>query len=369
MHKNINQTRINKLYDMLMSIMFLYNDTYTRFINSNLGKVSKLLNSNSYIIQPYMKATTDKIDMCCIGGISLGQKFIDTNPLSRGYYFLVSTQGNSEEINEFYEFIKNIPPGDIYELLTNAINEKNAAYVKQLINSVFISMFENGKLPQRLSNFDINTETGTFTRITRNYYLELETSSGISIYKLLANYSFPSISANNEQTPTFYSREIGLNKQVSRPKENLIQFGKIDYACTTTDRGTEYILPYYDFATMMRSVNLSFIQPNGFKLIQIYTPNGELMKNNLFFIFSKVSMIEEDEKQQRFNVYDTLENNVQDIATGDAAGLFTTNISTSEASIKRIADQPDTPNATFKAHRMKLNGVDKKPLPIVKPYI
>lgn len=367
-HEKVKQVRVNKIHDVLMGLLFLYNDNYINFVNKNVSKITKILTLDSHIIQPYMKAVTDKIDMYCIGGVSLGMKEIDTNPLVRGYNFVVSTQGNSENINDFYKFVKNIPQGEIYDLLTNAINDKNDVYLKQLLASAYNKMFETGNIPPTLSEFDIDQVKGTYSRKSRNYYTELNTSNNIPVYKLCSNYSFPCISASHEQLPSFNSRKISIDKSVSRPLENIIRFDNVDYPCNSTDRGVEYIIPSYEFSTMFKTVNLSFIQPNGYKLMQIYTPNGELNKNNLYFIFTKNSMIDTEDKQPRFNVYDSMQDNNNSVST-NCSNVFTTNLSTPEVSIKRLNNVPYTPNDTFKTHRMKLNGIDKQPIANVKSYL
>ena len=104
-HNELNVDRIAKLANMEMALLYLHNKNYVKFVNKTVDKITKILFMNSYIVQPYVLATSSNIQMVPIGGISLGSRFIDTNPLARGYYFIVNTQGNSEELFTFYNFI------------------------------------------------------------------------------------------------------------------------------------------------------------------------------------------------------------------------------------------------------------------------
>ena len=187
----------------------------------------------------------------------------------------------------------------------------------------------------------------------------MSTTNGIPIYKLIGTYTFPEINANNAQLPTFYSRRLDLNKQVGKPLENKISFGDTVYNCSTVDRGTDYIIPIYDFSSAMANVSLSFIQPSGFKLLQVYTPNGELDKNNLFFVFTTNNNAFIDDTYPVFDAYDTI---ASDMVNNSSTGLFNTSLTTTETADRRLNEMPNTFENRFAADRLMLNGVNKGPV-------
>lgn len=367
-HKSLKTDRITKLANMEMSLLYLYNKQYIKFVNKTVDKITKILMTNSYIIQPYVIGTSSNVNIIPIGGISLGSRFIDTNPLTRGYYFVVNTQGNSEELYTFYTFIKNIDQKEIraYQY-SEEIGSKSA--VLDIIHNELNNVNKN--IPLTLSNYKFDINTGKFTQLTNNFYKDLKTSNGLNIDELLYNYSFDNINAKDTQEPKFYSRSISVNQNVTKPIENMIMFDNEKLPCSITDRAEEYELPYYDFSTLFKPVELSFIQPNGYSLIKIYTPNNELIKNNLFFVFTPLNINEltndlNNNDHPVFNVYDTIQNNTNTGKTKDknkqGATIFDTNLSTIEGSTKRLAKVIPTPNNTFSTHRMKIVGKDTIPI-------
>lgn len=374
-HKDINLPRLQKLCNMEMSILYLYNKDYVKFINNNCSTIIKILQTNSHVIQPYMIGTKSSINAIPIGGVSLGYKFIDSNPLTRGYWFVVNTQGNSENIDTFYKFIKNVDDKTMLDLFEKAIKEHNDNYLKELINTSFEKLLYAGKLPSTLMCYDIDVKTGKYQRKTSDFYLHLQTSNDIPIYKLLYNFAFDPILAKDSQDYNFFSRQIFIDKQVSKPLINTIEFGEQKFPCSAVNRGEEFELPFYDFSSLFKPIELSFVQPNGYKLIKVYTPNGELIRNNLFFIFTKFNIFKEEQKNDfpEFNVYDSINNGESTGVVLDendccvpGSTIFTTNLSSPETSVRRVNEIVNTPNHTFSTHRMKLNGVDKQPIPNVK---
>lgn len=368
-HTQINELRINKLTNMALSIMYLYTDSYVDFVNKQASNITKILTTNAIISQPYIKMITDHIDVICIGGVSLGMKYIDTNPLSRGYYFVESTQGTSEQLNSFYEFSKRITNNDTFELINTAIKTNNNNSLKDTINQAATILYNKNKLPLMLSSYTINTKTGEYSYNDYSFIMNLTTTNNIPIYKLITAYIFPEINANHIQTPAFYSRQININSTTNKPLENKIEFNGEVYSCSVIDRGIDYNIPIYDFSTSFNNISLSFAQPNGFKLLQINTPNGELMKNNCFFVFTNnIIYFDDDDTQPVFNVYDTINN---DISTGLAnkdgetgTTLITTELpTTATASGYFNGTLDETRGDRFKTNRIQLLGVDKQPIP------
>ena len=360
--------RVAKLANMEMSILYLYNKDYVKFVNNTVNKLTKILATNSYIVQPYVISTSSNIAAIPIGGISLGSRFIDTNPLSRGYYFVVNTQGNSEELYAFYQFIKGIGEKEIRAFdYAEKHGENKQSDIKTTLDIIYNELSKNTKgsnIPVLLGSFNIDEKTGKYSYKTNNWFKDLKTSNNIPIYKIMSDYSFNAISAKDSQYPCFYSRSINKFQQVSQPVQNGIVFGKERLPCSINDRAEEYELPIYDFSTMFGPVEMAFVQPNGYKLLKIYTPNGELIKNNLFFIFTQYNTLidENNDSVPKFNAYDTIQNGVStgvvDKCGKTSANIFTTNLPTLETVSKRMSNVIPTRNNTFSTNRMKIIGKD-----------
>lgn len=364
-HDKLNEDKVMKLANMEMSLLYLHDKNYIKFVNKTIDKITKIIITNSRIVQPYVIATSSNIQVVPIGGISLGSRFIDTNPLTRGYYFVVNTQGNSEELFTFYNFIKNIGDKEIRAYkYADQIGNKSTA-----LDIIYNEILTNGKgpqLPVTLMSFSFDEISGKYSMKTSNFYKELKTSNGITIDELLNDYSFNAINAKDSQQPKFYSRSINVYNEVSKPVENAIMFGSEKMPCSISDRAEEYELPVYDFSTLFQPVELSFVQPHGYNLIKVYTPNNEFVKNNLFFIFTQLSLIDDEDKQPVFNIYDTINNG---LSTGvvntngkASATIFDTNLSTNQTAIERMSNVVPTRNSTFATTRMSIIGKDTGPV-------
>lgn len=368
----IDTNIVAKLANIEMSLLFLRNKHYVKFINGCIDKITRYIVMDSVIVQPYVMGTSANVQMVPIGGISLGSRFIDTNPFSRGYYFVVNTQGNSEELFCFYNFIKNASEKNI-KSISYARSDKNIA-MQTVLDIIWKDAVAEQSIPISLESFTVDPSKGTFHIKTGDYFKSLVTSNGLKVYDLLLDYAFNEILAKDNQEPKFFSRTIDLFQQVSRPMENCIMFGKEKIPCSINDRATEYELPVYSFSTVFSNVELAFVQPNGYNLLKVYTPNTEFAKNNLFFIFTQQSLLDDEhnilsDEFPKFNVYDSTYDGyangvVKQDEKGDEDGtksssnIFGTNLSTNEVASKRLGDVVPTRNNTFSTNRMKIIGKD-----------
>ena len=67
----LSQNRINKLVDMLNSLLYIANPIYARFVNVCMNDFTALLTDNSIIQQPYIKGLRDAANIYAIGGCEL----------------------------------------------------------------------------------------------------------------------------------------------------------------------------------------------------------------------------------------------------------------------------------------------------------
>lgn len=352
-HTTINNNRIAKLRNIAMSVLMLNNVRYVGFVNKQVDIITKILTQNSYLLQPYVLATTSNLHVAAIGGVSLANSFINNNPYVRGYHFVISTIGNNEATYNFYRFVRNINDATFMKLFEKAIRDRSDTYTKELLSTAYENMLYDGKLPLLLSNFNINSNSGDFAKKTINYFNDL-TVNGVTVFSKLYNFAFTATQAKDSQQEIFYCRQINIDKTVTKPYSNVILFGNKKIPCSITDRGTEFALPRYDYISELRNFNVNFINPNGYKLLTIYTSNSVMQRNNLFFIFTKLNLFEMEKINEK------------DDGRIDANRyVFSTDIDSAKTSERRFSNIPNTPNYAFKTNRMKLNGVDKQPIPNV----
>jgi len=342
-HKEINIDRVHKLRNLAMSILFVNNNRYSAFVNKQVDIITKVITQNSFILQPYVISTRSNLHIAAIGGISLSNKFVNTNPFTRGFFFVNSTQGNSENINNFYKFVKNIIDPTLIKILEKSKRDKSDSYLRENLNTAYEMMLYDGKLPNLLSNYIIDIEKGTFIKKTTNYFTELITSNNIPIYKLLLTYSFYASRARDSQQDMFYCRKLNKDKTITKPYMNTMLIDNKRIPCSIVDRGVEHLLPRYDYMSDFSEFNLSFVNLRGYKLLEIYTNNNELVRNNLFYIFTRLNIFEEEREKY----------------------IFETNIESPDTAIRNYNEIPNTPHTSFKTNRMLLNGADKKPIPNV----
>lgn len=284
-----NNKRVDKLIQMQKSIMFLYNKNYTNFVNKKLHDISLILKNNSFISQPYVKAISSNIDVYGIGGIELVNKSILSNPLERAYWFIFSTQGVSENVNAFYEWIHYINDASLYEFIME--NIENIEIIRNFLVYHINKLKKQNNIPLILKNFKI-CNNGDFHMKNYPYIVYLKTKNKNDILALFCSYCFPFNNPKNTKPRDIYTRPIIYNNgnmYASTPLKNKILYGKHTVPISIQNVGTPYEIPVYDYYTQMSEESLTFTEPSGYRLIIIYTDSGRIEKNDLFFVFTNIN--------------------------------------------------------------------------------
>ena len=322
--------RIRKLSNMQTSIMFLHNKAYTNLVNEKVREISKLLTFNSYIFLPYLKGISDKIDVYGIGGCELVNKAKYANPLVRGYWYLVSTQGTCENVETVYEWIKFMDSSTAYSLIEDAINANDQNTIIKILINRFNNMIDNNNVPLLLNNYEF-IENGTFRLKTTPYYIDLTSENNSNIVSLLTKFAFPMSHAKNIQSKELYFKPVNYRNgsfKATVSNKNKLKFGDNSMPAVLKDITQEYKVPYYDYNSSMESANIAFTPLSGYKLYVVITDNGRTRENNVFWIFSKLTTVSFD---RHFN-----------------------------SEFNNIYDQQDS---SYYKNRMGILGLTKKPVP------
>lgn len=295
--------RINKIYNILVSIVFLSKDSYCRFVNTCTNDFSKYLQINSYIQIPYIKGNDDDCDYFAIGGSALYNKMIDPNSLNRGYYYLSQTIGINEDIYTIHEWTKNMEQTDISVLLNNSAD--NPSRFNEISNETFSILREtyinsNTNVPKILQNYKF-TLNGDKLQVEfknyndwMNYKLNL---NGVEylITRLLILLGGKQVVGSYIDNQ-FKSKLITFNKQMMPIPNETVTNGfkftdKLKILVSINNiSDNKYLLPIYKYQSEVTEFNLSFANPPGYNLIQVTLDSTIKNKNNVAFLFTKTTL-------------------------------------------------------------------------------
>ena len=292
------QFRINKLYNMAISMQFVTKDSYARFINICINDFNKYL-LNSYIQIPYLKGNDDNCDITSIGGCYLYDQMIDPNSFNRGYNYIRQTMGINEEIEVVHQWTKKLENNDVARLLNNAANndERFKSISYEAFETLRETFINNNNIPDLLQNYNF-TITGEYLDITfknnndwEHFSIDLN-GNQILVTQLL-------IQLGNKQTLASYTEDIFTSKLIKIDnKFNLIPGQTVTKGFKFDDKlkipvsmsiedNSKYLLPLYKYQSKIIPVNLIFVNPPGYNLIQITIDSVYKNKNNVVFLFTK----------------------------------------------------------------------------------
>ena len=308
-HNEEIRFRINKLYNMSISINFITKDSYARFVNTCSNDFMKYLSPDSYLQLAYLKGNDDNCDITCIGGLYLYDQMIDPNSFNRGYNYMRQTTGINENIEVVHQWTKKMENSDVATLLNNSAN--NNERFKSISYEAFETLRETfiatNNIPILLQNYNFNVVEDnliiTFKNVNDWEHYELELNgTKILITQLL-------IQLGVKQTSASYTEDIFTSKciQIGK-KDNLIpgqtvtkgfKFNeklKIPVSMSLEDN-SKYMLPLYKYQSQLVPTNLIFANPPGYNLIQITLNSSFKDKNNVILLFTKTTL------ENGFNYY------------------------------------------------------------------
>ena len=302
------RARINKVYNMLISIAFLHKPEYCRFVNMCTSDFSKYLQLNSYLEIPYIQGNEDECDYFSIGGCSLYNKMIDPNSINRGYYFISQTIGINEQIEVVHEWTKNMEQGNISKLLDSAAENPErfgaiSCETFEILRETYLNKKQNGDssyVPKLLQNYKFTqVENGLIIEQKNyndwmNYQIELNGETFLVSHLLILFGKKQIVGSYIDNV--FKSKLITFNEKMKPIPSETITAGfkfsdKLKSSVDLNSVGdTKYLIPLYKYQSELTPTNLSFNNPPGYNLIQIIIDSTIKNKNSTMFLFTKTPL-------------------------------------------------------------------------------
>ena len=280
-----SSSRITKLLDIVTSLLYLGNPLYARFVNVCMGDFIGMLTTNHAIVQPYVKGLNDKADIYAIGGCELYNYSHYSNPLIRGYGFVVSNFGNSEEVETFYNWIYGLDNNALFEVIDESLD--NVQLISSSLKAQWTKMNESGVYPIMLRNYVFNGSGYKLKNFP--YFLNLTLSDGRSVLEMICNYTFAFSNPKDSTVRKIYTRTIDyMNGHVkaNAPVVNGVRLGRSLLPMELSNTGTIENVPVYDFNGSMEELGVSYVNPGGMRMEKLMLFNSRMNENNVIWIFT-----------------------------------------------------------------------------------
>lgn len=285
------QKRITKISNMLISLVFINNDAYCRYINICMKDFSKYINMKSFVQMPYIKGNNDDCDIFAIGGRALYDKMVDPNPLNRGYYFMLQTTGINGDIEVVYRWTKDIKDKNTFDMLNGATSENT---VLDILDVWFRSKQQDP--PMLLRNFEFQN-TGSNLNVTyrmNNYWSIWKTKFNdktMSVPMLLLSLSFKQVTGSYIDNVFMSKQFIPTDKLVLMPgatsSRGFVFTNNLSReVAMLQDQYSKYTIPLYKYQSDLVATDLQFVNPSGYNLIQIVVDSSINPNNNVLFLFT-----------------------------------------------------------------------------------
>lgn len=296
-----SSSRIAKLLNMVISLLYISDPMYCRFVNVCVDDFTGLITMNSLIQQPYVKGLNDLADVYAIGGCELYNYSHFSNPLIRGYGFVSTVFGNCEALETFYKWIYKLDNNALFEVIDESLN--NITIIETSLKAQWSKMWANRTGPNILHNYVFSTSGYRIKSVP--YFLDLSTSDGSLMLSLVCKYAFPYSNPRNSISREILFKPIIYNQGVltaQKATKNGINVNGNILPVELSAHGTAETIPVYDFNGSMEDVRLIYSSPHGLRLEKIILFNSRVNANQTIWIFTKVPIT------TRFQKYISMKN-------------------------------------------------------------
>ena len=303
--------RIKKLVDMLTALLYISNPIYCRFVDVCVNDFTKLITINPVIQQVYVKGLDDSADIYAIGGCELYNYSHFSNPLIRGYGWVVNVFGNCENIETFYKWIYKLDNTALFQVINDSLNSVEVIEVS--LKAQWAKLVGSNSIPKLLRNY--NFSANGYQLINTPYFLDLQTSDNQYILSLICKYTYPYSNPRRSINRQIIFREIKYergeftvfkpvkNGMVSRVNDSRDSAIKTNAEIRLT--GTAERLPVYDYNGSMEDVSLIYSAPRGRRAVKLTLFNSRYEENSIVWIFTKL------DKRTSFQKYATMSQELQ----------------------------------------------------------
>ena len=295
-----SSNRIAKLINMVISLLYISDDMYCRFVNVSMNDFTGMITMNSIIQQPYIKGLNDMADIYAIGGCELYNYSHFSNPLIRGYGFVANVFGNCEALETFYKWIYKLDNNALFEVINESLS--NVSVIETSLKAQWTKMWANKTFPHILHNYSFTSSGYKLKSIP--YFLDLSTSEGTLMLSLICKYTYPysnpraSINRQVIFRPIEYKRGRLTAKS---PVKNGMRVDDSLLSVSLSSTGTNESIPVYDFNGSMEDVNLIYTNPKGSRLEKFVLFNSRVNSNQTIWLFTKIPVSTRFQKYINFN--------------------------------------------------------------------
>ncbi len=282
--------RIAKLADIAISMCYISTDSYAMFVQNCMHQFQNIMINSPIIQQPYIKCLDDMADIYAIGGCELYNYAKYANPLVRGYGWVSCVNGNSENLETFYRWVYGLQNNALMELLESSVG--NSEMIDMNLQVQWTKLYANGQYPNLLLNYSF-TGSGSLGYKLKGYpyVLDLKTSNGTSITKLIDSRTFGKSNVRSGIPPQIVFKPIEYKNGIATAGVAQINGMLVDGAvmpASVIQTGLILKCPVYDYNGDMNENKVMYMTPGGTKLIMLQLINTRHVENQTIMVFSNV---------------------------------------------------------------------------------
>lgn len=276
---DIDSFLMDGLYKSIISLMYLGNTEYCKYVNTLAKDINKILiNADTYI--PYVKCLDDSADAYAIGGVSLYKYAPFQNSLVRACEIYKGIHGTSERFAFYENAISHITNSSVFEVVEDGIYD---SVLKPALDRIT-------KRDYILSDFSFNKH-GASNVLPLDRALSTE-NKGVLITDLIKKYIFPKSDSSNSIAPSIVARKLvfnGKNPSVGKIDNNTFKFA------AENDAYIELPVPIYDMRGTIKI--LQFKKPFSKRIIPITLYDSQNESNMVVWVLSNI------EPMDRFQIH------------------------------------------------------------------
>lgn len=283
--------RIAKLCDMVISMCYLSNDDYTRFVNTTMWQFQNLMITNPIIQQPYVKGLADWADIYAIGGCELYNYAKFSNPLVRGYGWLTCVEGTSEELETTYQWLYGLQNNSLMELLEQSV--RNPEMVNMNLQIQWTKLYVNRTFPNLLANYSFS-QNGEYKIKGYPYVIDYKTSDGRSVISLILSRVFPRSNIREAIPQVIVFKPITYENGIVtayKAVENGMNVNDVVTPARVNETGMALRCPLYDYNGEMEDNKIEYVTPGGYRLETLYLISTRHRENQTILVFTNAPKI------------------------------------------------------------------------------
>ena len=266
----MSPTLIAKLYNTMMALMYLNNDTYCKFVNIVSKEITNVMEKSTILI-PMANGQNDCAIAYAIGGIDLYKYSVAQNPLIRAYAIVRNVMGTCERLNYYASVVSSFTNNSAFEIIENGI-----------LNPVLkISLDKAASRKHVLMDYEYKNG-GYFNRNTTDI-MNMKVCDE-KITDILSKYMYKGSSAKATTNIEILTRRLIVsNGNVSIDK---ISRDDVVFGSETTAQ-----VPVYDMTGGIKTFQFSFAEHLRHKIlvqIELFSPTTE--RNMMAWVFSNYEM-------------------------------------------------------------------------------